>query len=258
MQEDKQSLIRMLLSAEGFSVIAGPCTIESRDSLDEIASALKDLGIKFLRGGAYKMRTSPHSFRGLGDIALSYLKEIGERYDLITVSECTDVRKVDLMADYIDVFLIGTRNMNNYPLLEDIGKTQKPVILKRGMSATYEEWLQSAEYLSTNGNDKLILCERGIRTFETHTRNTFDISAIPAVKALSGYPIVVDPSHSTGTRNYVKAISWAAVAAGANGLMIETHLNPDQSVCDSEQAVSIKDLSEIIKPIEEMRRLLLP
>lgn len=256
MQKDKQSLIRELLSTDGFSVIAGPCTIESRDSLAELASALKDLGIRFLRGGAYKMRTSPHSFRGLGDLGLSYLKEIGERYGLVTVSECTDVRKVDLMADSIDVFLIGTRNMQNYPLLEAIGKTQKPVILKRGMSATYEEWLQAAEYLSTYGNNKIILCERGIRTFETHTRNTLDLSSIPVVKALSRYPVIVDPSHGTGNRDYVKAMSWAAVAAGANGLMIETHLNPESSVCDSEQAVSIKELSDIVKPLQELRRVL--
>lgn len=256
MQQDKQTLIKELLSPNGFSVIAGPCTIESRESLSEIASVLKEMGVNLLRGGVYKMRTSPQSFRGLGDIALSYLKEVGERYDMVTVSECTDVMKVELMQDYIDVFLIGTRNMQNYPLLEAVGKTNKPVILKRGMSATYKEWLQAAEYLTVAGNNTVILCERGIRTFESHTRNTLDLSSVPAIRALSNYPIIVDPSHSTGNRNYVKAMSWAAVAAGANGIMIETHMNPDESVCDSEQAVTPQQLNQIIKPLIELRRLL--
>lgn len=256
MKQNKTMIINDLLNPSGFSVIAGPCTIESRESLAEIAAALKEIGINILRGGVYKMRTSVHSFRGLGDIALAYLKEVGERYGMVTVSECIDVTKVELMSDYIDVFLIGMRNMQNYPLLEAIGKTNKPVILKRGMSSTYKEWLLAAEYLAETGNHNIVLCERGIRTFEPHTRNTLDLSSVPVLKSKSKYPVIVDPSHSTGHRDYVKSMSWAATAAGANGLLIETHLNPETSLCDAEQAVTIDELKAIVKPIDELRRAL--
>jgi len=256
MEQDKVKLINELLSPTGFNLIAGPCTIESRESLEEMAAALKELGINILRGGIYKMRTSPHSFRGLGDIALSYLKEIGERYGMLTVSECIDITKVQQMNEFIDIFLIGTRNMQNYPLLEAVGKTNKPVILKRGMSATYREWLLAAEYLAESGNPNIVLCERGIRTFEPHTRNTLDLASIPSVRSMSDYPIIIDPSHSTGKRDYIKSMTWAAVAAGANGIMIETHLNPEKSMCDAEQAISVDDLKDILKPIQELRKLL--
>jgi len=256
MKTINEIILNELLNPNGFSIIAGPCTIESKESLDEIASSLSDLGIMILRGGAYKMRTSPQSFRGLGEIALSYLNEIGEKYNMITVSECIDINSVEIMSAKIDVLLIGTRSMQNYPLLETLGKINNPVILKRGMSSTYKEWLLAADYIVQSGNPRVILCERGIRTFEPHTRNTLDLSSIPSVKTMSSLPIIVDPSHSTGKREYVKSMSWAAVAAGANGIMIETHLNPDKSFCDAEQTISLNEMSEIITPIKEIRRLL--
>lgn len=253
---EKSKLISSLIDPVGFNLIAGPCTIESKDSLDELASGLSDMGIKFLRGGAYKMRTSPHTFRGLGDVALSYLKEVGEKHNMITVSECIDINKIELMSKYIDVLLIGTRNMQNYPLLEKLGLINNPVILKRGMSATYKEWIYAAEYIIESGNPNVLLCERGIRTFETHTRNTLDLSSIPSIRSLCKFPIIVDPSHSTGRRDYIKSMTWAAVAAGANGIIIETHLQPDKSVCDSEQAITLESLKTIVEPISEIRKVL--
>jgi 3-deoxy-7-phosphoheptulonate synthase len=241
-----------------FNIIAGPCSVESKDNLDEIAAVLAENGVKYLRGGVYKMRTSPHSFRGLGDIALSYLKEIGEKYGLTTVSECIDITKIDLMADMVDILLVGTRSMQNYPLLERLGKISNPVILKRGMSATFEEWKMAAEYIMESGNPNIILCERGIRTFEPYTRNTLDLSSIPAMKTLTKLPVIVDPSHSTGKSEFVKSMTWAAVAAGADGVMIETHPCPSQSLCDARQTVTLEELVDILKPLKQIRELLYP
>jgi 3-deoxy-7-phosphoheptulonate synthase len=252
----KESVIANILNSACFEIIAGPCTIESRESLDEIASAIKSIGINALRGGAFKMRTSPQSFRGMGEVALSYLKEIGEKYNLVTVTECIDAKDIEMMSELVDVFLIGTRSMYNYPLLEKLGSIRNPIILKRGMSSTYNEWHLAATYIVESGNPNVVLCERGIRTFETYTRNTLDLSSIPAMKRLSGYPIFVDPSHSTGRSEMVRSMSWAAVAAGANGLLIETHLNPSQSVCDAEQAISLKELETIYQPIKAIRKLI--
>lgn len=243
---------------QDFNVIAGPCSIESRENLDEIAAALAENGVRYLRGGVYKMRTSPYTFRGLGDIALSYLKEVGEKYQLITVSEVIDSAKVNLMSEMVDILLVGTRSMSNYPLLEKLGKISNPIILKRGMSATFEEWKMAAEYIIESGNPNVILCERGIRTFETYTRNTLDLSSIPAMKQLTQLPVIIDPSHSTGKSEFVKSMTWAAVAAGADGIMIETHPCPSQSLCDARQAVTLETLVEILKPISKIRELLYP
>lgn len=245
-----------MLSANEFNIIAGPCTIESRESLDELAAAISAMGIRILRGGVYKMRTSPHSFRGLGDIALSYLKEMGEKYGMVTVSECIETDKIEIMSEYVDVLLVGTRSMHNYPLLERLGRITNPIILKRGMSATYNEWKLAAEYIIESGNPNVIMCERGIRTFETHTRNTLDLSSIPAIKELTNFPIYIDPSHSTGKRDFIKPMTWAAVAAGANGIMIETSICPDKNLCDAEQSITIEELKSIIEPINEIRRVL--
>lgn len=256
MIEDKKIIIDEILSPYGFSIVAGPCTIEDRQSLDEMAHGLSEAGINILRGGAYKMRTSPHSFRGLGDVGLSYLQEIGEKYQMVTLSECIDINKVEMMSELVDVLLVGTRNMQNYPLLEKLGHINNPIVLKRGMCATYNEWLLAAEYIIEAGNSNVIMCERGIRTFETHTRNTLDLSAIPALKSLSNIPIFIDPSHSTGKSEYIKSMTWAAVAAGANGIIVETHMVPHKSLCDAEQAITIDELHEIIKPIKELRRVL--
>jgi 3-deoxy-7-phosphoheptulonate synthase len=239
-----------------FKIIAGPCTIESRDNLDEIAGAISVLGIKYLRGGAFKLRTSPHSFRGLGDVALSYLKEMGEKYQLITVSEIIGVEKVEVMSELVDILVVGTRSMQNFPLLERLGHIKNPIILKRGMSSTYAEWLMAAEYIIESGNPNVILCERGIRTFESFTRNTLDLSSIPAMQNQSTLPIIIDPSHSTGRREMIKSMTWAAVAAGADGIMIETHPCPSQSLCDAKQAVTLNELEAIIKPISALRNLL--
>jgi 3-deoxy-7-phosphoheptulonate synthase len=256
MNSIKESIIKNLQRKDSFELIAGPCTIESRESLDEIACAIKSIGINIVRGGAFKMRTSPQSFRGLGEVALAYLKDVGNKHDLVTVSECVDVNHVAMMSDQVDILLVGTRSMYNYPLLEKLGTIKNPVILKRSMSATYNEWLLAASYVVESGNPNVILCERGIRTFETYTRNTLDLSSIPVVKSLSQFPILIDPSHSTGRSEMVKSMSWAAVAAGANGLIVETHLRPSQSVCDADQAISLDELRALFLPIKEMRDLL--
>lgn len=241
-----------------FQVIAGPCTIESKESLYEIAASLHSMGVKMLRGGAYKLRTSVHSFRGLGDVAIGYLREVAQSLDMISVSEIIEVEKVAFMAENIDVILVGTRNMQNYPLLDRLGKINNPIILKRGMASTIKELLMAAEYIAEAGNSNIILCERGIRTFEDYTRNTLDLSAIPSLQELSDFPVIADPSHSTGKRELVKSMSWAAIAAGADGLMIETHHCPELSMCDARQAVSLEQFQEIFAPLDAMHRLLYP
>ena len=230
-----------------FTIIAGPCTVENYEDLYTIVSHLKDTGIKFFRGGAYKMRTSPYDFQGLGKKGLEYIKKVSDETGMISVSEIVSIEDVELMSKYVDILQVGTRNMHNYRLLCRLGKVKNPVILKRGMSSTIEEWLSAAEYIIEAGNPNVILCERGIRTFETFTRYTLDISAIPAVKSLSNLPIIVDPSHSSGRREMIKSLSWAAMAAGADGLMIETHFSPDKTVCDSKQTIDFEMLSEILK-----------
>jgi len=255
-EKSKNVLRDALLNTKCFSIIAGPCAIEDKIQLDELAARLKEMDIHILRGGAYKMRTSPYSYRGLGEVGLSIHKEIGEKYNMLTVSECIDINKVEMMSEIIDVLLIGTRNMQNYPLLEALGKVSNPVILKRGMCSTYQEWLFAAQYIIESGNPNVVLCERGIRTFENHTRNTLDLSAIPSIQFLSDLPIIIDPSHSTGSRKYIKSMTWAAVAAGANGVMIETHIDPDKSICDADQSVSIEELETIIKPIPQLRNII--
>nr|MDK2850640.1 3-deoxy-7-phosphoheptulonate synthase [Candidatus Cloacimonadota bacterium] len=236
-----------------FNIIAGPCSIEDYDSLYEAALELKNRGIRMIRGGAYKLRTSVHSFRGLGDAGIMHLANVGKELDLITVSEVTQTDKVDFMANYIDILVVGTRNMHNYPLLELLGKIDKPVILKRGIAATYDEWLASAEYIIENGNNKVILCERGIRTFEPETRYTLDISAISVIKNKSTLPIIIDPSHAAGNRDLVPSLALAAVAAGADGLMIECQPNPSESICDANQTISPDTLSQIMDAVPELR-----
>lgn len=236
-----------------FNVIAGPCSIEAYESLYQTAVELKKRGIKMLRGGAYKLRTSIHSFRGLGDAGIHHLASIGKELELITVSECTQVDKVEFMANNIDILVVGTRNMHNYPLLERLGKIPNPVILKRGIAATYDEWLAAAEYIMENGNSNVILCERGIRTFEPETRYTLDISAIAVMSQKSGLPVIIDPSHAAGNRNLVPSLSLAAIAAGADGLMIECQIKPDESICDAPQTIDPEMLSQILDSILDLR-----
>lgn len=256
MEKKKIKIDGIEIGANAFHFIAGPCSIESRESLAQTACALKNIGVRILRGGAYRVRTSPHSFRGLGDIAISYLKEVCAEYDLISMSECIDPGKVDFMAKNVDILLLGSRNMQNLPLLERLGGVSNPVVLKRGMSATYQEWLNAAEYIIEAGNPNVILCERGIRTFESYTNDTIDISAICAMQGLSTLPVMIDLTHSTGRREMIKPLTWAAVAAGADAVMVETHNSSETGMCESGQSISIDMLEEIKYPVSRMRELL--
>ena len=237
-------------------VIAGPCTIESYDVMDESAKALKGLGVEYIRGGAFKPRTSPYSFQGLGKEGIDILKEIKNKYKLKIVSEIMDARDIDYAIDIVDVIQVGSRNMYNYTLLKELGKTKNTILLKRGLSATIEEWLNSAEYIAVEGNNDIILCERGIRTFETYTRNTLDLSCIPAVKEKTSLRVIIDPSHSTGIRSMINPMSMASIAAGADGVIIEMHPNPDSAICDGAQSVDIKEFEKIYKNITNLYKFI--
>jgi len=218
-------------------IMAGPCTIENLDRLLRIAKEVKKAGATVLRGGAFKPRTSPYAFQGLGEEGLKYLKQAGDEAGLVTVTEVMDTRDVALVAKYADIFQIGARNMQNFNLLKEVGQTKKPVLLKRGMSSTVKELLMSAEYILAGGNFNVILCERGIRTFEDSTRNTLDVSAVPVIKSLSHLPVIVDPSHAAGKWGLVPALSKAAVAVGADGLIVEVHDHPEEAVSDGVQSL---------------------
>ena len=237
------------------TMISGPCTIENYEDLYAVVLELKKMGIHFFRGGAYKMRTSPYNFKGLGKTGLEYIKKVADETGMISVSEVVSSEDVEMIKEYVDILQVGTRNMSNYRLLLKLGKVKNPVILKRGFSSTIEEWLLAAEHIIEAGNPNVILCERGIRTFENYTRYTLDISAIPAIKELSNLPIIVDPSHSSGRREMIKSLSWAAIAAGADGLLIETHFSPDETVCDSKQTIDLEILKDIIKGNEKLLKL---
>ncbi|HTV16323.1 MAG TPA: 3-deoxy-7-phosphoheptulonate synthase [Acidobacteriaceae bacterium] len=227
-------------------VMAGPCSVESREQIMASAKIVKDAGGKFLRGGAFKPRSSPYSFQGLGVDALKLLREAGDAHGLLIVSEVMEISQIELMMPYVDLFQVGARNMQNFNLLRELGAVRKPVLLKRGIAATIEELLLSAEYLLAGGNYDVILCERGIRTFETYTRNTMDISAIPVVKKLSHLPILGDPSHGTGRRDKVPAMARATVAAGGDGLLIEVHPNPDKALSDGAQSLFPEQFAKLM------------
>jgi len=231
-------------------VIAGPCAIESEESLIDTAMKVKEAGAKILRGGAFKPRTSPYSFQGLEEEGLKIMAAAREATGLKIVTEVVDTRDVELVASYADIIQIGARNMQNFRLLKEVGMIEKPVLLKRGLSATIEEWLMAAEYIAAEGNNNIILCERGIRTFETATRNTIDMSAIPVVKELSHLPIIVDPSHGTGSWKYVSALSRGAVATGADGLIIEVHPDPSSALCDGPQSLRPEKFAQLMKELE--------
>src|ERR1700723_1010356 len=218
-------------------IAAGPCSVESRDQINSVAESVAKSGAKILRAGAFKPRTSPYAFQGMGEEGLKLMKEAAAKVGLFTVSEVMDPSQIQMMWGYVDIFQVGARNMQNYPLLRGLGEVRKPVLLKRGMSATMEELLLSAEYILAGGNYNVALCERGIRTFETYTRNTFDIAAIPVIKKLSHLPMMADPSHGTGRRDKVAAMARAAVAAGCDGLLIEVHPNPDKALSDGAQSL---------------------
>ena len=225
------------VGGEEVIVMAGPCSAESEAQVEATASAVKRAGAKILRGGAFKPRSSPYSFQGLGEEGLRMLRAASDRHDLKLITEVMEVSQIELIEKYADVLQVGARNMQNFSLLRELGRATKPVLLKRGISATIEEWLLSAEYVLAGGNRNVILCERGIRTFESYTRNTLDISAIPVVQQLSHLPIVVDPSHGTGRRDKVASMARAAVAAGCDGLIIEVHCDPDHALSDGAQSM---------------------
>lgn len=233
-------------------VIAGPCAIESRQQIRTIAGEVKKAGAKILRGGAFKPRSSPYTFQGLGEEGLKYLKEAGEEFEIATVTEIMDTREVELVAKYADILQIGARNVQNFNLLKEVGQTRKPVILKRGLSTTIKEWLMSAEYILSGGNFNVILCERGIRTFEDFTRNTLDLSAVPVVKLLSHLPIIVDPSHATGKWGLVAPLSKAAIVCGADGLLIEVHSKPEEALSDGPQQLRPETFASLMKELRKM------
>jgi len=236
----RKTLIRVgeLTIGDGFTVIAGPCSVESEAQTLETARRVKEAGAHLLRGGAFKPRTSPYAFQGLGIKGLQILEKAKKETGLPVVTEVLDPRDVSWVAEYVDVLQIGTRNMQNFSLLKEVGKTDKPVLLKRGMYSTLSEWLNCAEYILAEGNPNVILCERGIRSFDTYTRNTLDLSVVPAVKEVSHLPIFVDPSHGTGKLSLIEPMSLAARAAGADGIMIEVHCNPAEALCDGDQSLS--------------------
>ena len=258
----EDTVIRVLDAVIGdgsLTIMAGPCSVESREQLFETADAVAAAGATVLRGGAFKPRTSPYAFQGLGVQGLRFLAEARERTGLPVITEVMEPNQVDIVAEYADILQIGTRNMQNYSLLRDVGRVARPVMLKRGYGATVEEWLMAAEYIVSSGNPNVILCERGIRTFETYTRNTMDLAAVPLVHHLTHLPVIVDPSHATGKRWLVKPLALGGVAVGADGVMVEVHPRPDEALSDAEQQLDLdqfRDLMAAIVPVHEQVRTL--
>lgn len=239
-----------IIGSNNIVVMAGPCAVENEEQIFSIAELISKSGAKFLRGGAFKPRSSPYSFQGLGKEGLQLLRKAADKYNLLVVTEILDGNQINLIEEYADILQIGTRNMQNYSLLSTVGKSTKPVMLKRGLSATIEEWLMAAEYILFNGNKNVLLCERGIRTFETYTRFTFDLAAIPVVHKKSHLPVVADPSHATGFRDKVIPMARAAVAAGADGLIIEVHNNPEAALSDGPQALLPSEFEDLMKQVK--------
>jgi len=253
----------ILFGSDEINIIAGPCAVENREQLLETAGIVKKAGAVMLRGGAFKPRSSPYNFQGLGEEGIKLLGDISMETGLPFVTEVMDTRQVAFVAEYADMLQVGSRNMHNYPLLKEVGSQKKPVLLKRGMMATIEEFLLAAEYILNQGNEQVILCERGIRTFETTTRNTLDLSAVPVLKHLSHLPVVVDPSHGTGHSWMVPAMSKAAIAAGADGLIMEVHYKPEKALCDGHQSLEPDDFAILMTDLNKVaqavgRRILLP
>jgi len=239
-----------------FPVIAGPCAVEGREVLFEIAAAVREAGARMLRGGAFKPRTSPYTFQGLGQEGLEALREAGDRTGLPVVTEVLDPRDVPLVARYADMLQVGSRNMQNFPLLTEVGRQPKPVLLKRGMAATLTEFLAAAEYILAEGNGKVVLCERGVRGVGEETRNTLDLAAVPALRTMTRLPIIVDPSHATGRAELVRPMARAAAAAGADGVMVEVHVRPEEALCDARQAILPAELEALVSECEAVRSVL--
>jgi 3-deoxy-7-phosphoheptulonate synthase len=238
------------------NIIAGPCAVENEDQIFTICEFLSKKQVKILRGGAYKPRTSPYSFQGLKKDGLIMMRKAADKYNMSVVTEVMDTNLVDEVYQYADILQVGTRNMQNYQLLRALSKIDKPIMLKRGMSSTLEEWLLAAEYILSGGNDKVILCERGIRTFETATRNTLDLSIVPLIKSISHLPIFVDPSQGTGIRDLVAPMSLAAIVAGADGLMVEVHNQPEEALSDGDQSLYFDQFSELIEGVKKTSKIL--
>jgi len=243
-----------IIGGEQVNVIAGPCAIESEDLLKEVAFKVRASGANLLRGGAFKPRTSPYSFQGLGEKGLDILARVGEEMNMPVVTEVMDSEDIAMVAEYADIVQVGARNMHNFSLLRKLGKLNKPVILKRGLSATIEEWLLAAEYILSGGNWQVILCERGVRSSETWTRNTLDLSAVALVKEISHLPVLVDPSHGTGIRSLVSPMSKAAVVCGADGIMVEVHPIPEKALSDGEQSLTPRQFSRLIRELDSISR----
>ncbi|MGQ9879593.1 MAG: 3-deoxy-7-phosphoheptulonate synthase [Armatimonadota bacterium] len=240
------------IGGDRLTIMAGPCTIESEEQLMQTARFVKKMGAHILRGGAYKPSTSPYSFHGMGEEGLKLLAAAREETGMPIVTEVMDTRDVDLVARYADILQVGTRNMTNFSLLKEIGNTRVPVLLKRGWASLIEEWMQAAEYIASRGNYNIILCERGIRTFETYTRNTFDINAIPVAKDLSHLPVIADPSHGTGKASFVPAVAAAAIAAGADGIIVEVHPQPERALKDGPQSLRFEAFEEMMKRLQQL------
>ncbi len=235
-------------------LMSGPCSIESEEQIFRLAETVAKSGARILRGGAFKPRTSPYSFQGMGEVGLKLLRAAADKFNLLAITEVMQISQIEVIEKYTDIFQLGARNMQNFALLKELGQTKKPVMLKRGLSATIEEWLMSAEYILASGNPNVILCERGIRTFETYTRNTFDLSAIPVVHKKSHLPVIADPSHATGINDQVPPMARAAVAAGADGLMIEIHYDPEHALSDGPQALLPEQYLELVEELRVIAR----
>lgn len=244
------------VGGDEFLMMAGPCSVESEEQMRTIAKALKKSGVKVLRGGAYKPRTSPYSFQGMELEGLKILRRVADEFDMLVVTELMSVDVLDEFEKYVDIIQIGARNMQNFSLLKAIGKSTKPILLKRGMSATIQEWLMSAEYVMAYGNDDVMLCERGIRTYETYTRNTLDISSVLAVKELSHLPVIVDPSHAAGRWNMIENLSLASLAVGAHGLIVEVHHDPEHAMSDGAQSLKPKKYDEMVHKLDKVAAVL--
>jgi 3-deoxy-7-phosphoheptulonate synthase len=244
------------VGGSGVVLMAGPCTIESKDQVEHLAPLVKQAGAKIMRGGAFKPRTSPYAFQGMGEEGLRYIHEAAQKNGILVVSEVMDRTQIPMMIDYVDILQVGARNMQNFDLLKDLGKVRKPVLLKRGLAATIEELLLSAEYILAGGNTQVLLCERGIRTFEKATRNTLDISAIPVLKSMTHLPIVIDPSHAVGIRDKVPPVARAAVAAGADALLIEVHHEPEKALCDGAQSLLPEQFAKLADELRGIARVI--
>lgn len=251
MKENKMiDIYKKVIAKEDKIIIAGPCAIESYDQLLKTAQFVKSKGANVLRGGAYKPRTSPNSFQGLKEEGLEILKAVKKETGMAVITELMDIRELDKVYEVTDIIQIGSRNMQNFNLLTEVGKQDKPVMLKRGFCATINEWIGASEYIIKEGNNKVIMCERGIRTFETYTRNTLDLVAVPIIQKETGLPVVVDPSHGTGVRYLVKPMSIGAFSVGADGIMVEVHPNPSEALCDGEQSLHFNEFEDLMKSIK--------